>query len=275
MRKVVETLGFEKHPALHELLQARAHSTKIHTALATKFYRSDAVGMFHDTSEQYYQHDRLKAKRKRAAATAAGLVRSPLSLPTVMGYALLDHFRRTLKPGMIISFPASALPCQALSRALMGDMQAPRSRSRLILVDRNPDDDDYIRNDSIIFAKVLHMTPAAWKTVQIPAHQGGRFSDRAVAFAPLKIVSDLGDVKLLAGALGEEILVVHEWDQADLLALREHCQVWAVMPRQDPLLFLPGQALVSDTSLSELLHWLIRQRACAKPPWQCARKAGL
>ena len=265
MKEVVQTLGFAQHPTIKTLLQAKAHSTKIHTSMAKILYRADALDLFHDTSAKQKQHKISQGKRKRASAAAAGVGSGiPLSLPTVVGSALVEHLRRSLKPGMIISFPRRALPCQPISRALMGGTSAASSASQLQLLDRNRDADTFLgSDDDIIFAKVLHMTPAAWRTVSIPAHQGGRVSERAIAFGPLTVASDLGDIKLVTASLADEVLVAQEWHKANITLLRQQCRVWDVMTRQEPLVLLLPPRLVAETELSIMLHWLIRQKACA------------
>ena len=178
IKDVVRTIGFGQHPTIHALLEAKAHSTKLQTAMAKILYRADALDMFHDTSAEQRMHHSLHGKRKRASAAAAGIAPAiPLSLATVMGSALIDHLRRSVKPGAIISFPKQALPCQPISRALMGGSSTAGLGSHLQLVDRSREDDTFpfSDDDDTTFCKVLHMTPAAWRTVSIPAHQGGAF----------------------------------------------------------------------------------------------------
>ena len=76
----------------------------------------------------------------------------------------------------------------------------------------------------------------------------------------------MGDVKLVAASLAEEILVAQLWHKADLTLLRQECRLWEVMAQQEPLLLLPPPRPMSEPELSSMLHWLLRQRACANLP---------
>ena len=261
IKQVVHDLGLAQHPDIAALLRSGAHSTKLLHRLGHFLYRGDMESMFMDTARQQKRHERKKARDHRAQAPRP---HPPTEVEGVLLYALVEHLRSVLASGQIISYPRDSLAIMPVA-AIAEEAHAATRRMDVDGAEVIAFDTESPHQSQVAYAKVLHLTPHLWRTVPMKGSQQGRVSERALALAPMTLVSDLGDVCILALEPGAEPCIAQSWDSADLTMLQQHLRRWDPMEKQDACLVVPGACpeFVSEFDMSNLITSLLTVKAVA------------
>ena len=240
----------------------------MHTLLKNILYRADSEDLFQDTSVLQRQNE---ARKRKSTALAARIMHKTgsraLSADFVLYGSLVDHVRTTgiLHDGRVLELgwnPGTTLPTVQATLSKL-----PMQQSSSLMTFQSDFDEDIDISDPNIepsrFFRVLHMTPARWKTVHVPAVLGGRVAEKGFLLTPCKALRS-GEEKLyIMPDVGAEPVFLN-WSDHSLHLLRHTARAWQPAECPQALLLLKdhfGRSNDSVEGLSQLLHFLISHRA--------------
>lgn len=177
---------------------------------------------FETTAEQQAKHMRKRDQAKRRANAA--LQPLQLSKEGMLAAALAEHLRQVAPTGTVISLPMACGVIQGCDELLS---QAPRPPA----LSGQWEPDTCTRPDAaLMFFRVLHATPSSWKTLPLALILGAKVSPRAIALAPLQCFELHGGFCLASHASAGGVVLMEATVTTDFQMLREHAQVWQVVP---------------------------------------------